>query len=131
MLNDITKSLVDIAIIVLVTVGAQGCYTLMGYIKSHTRNKNLQLALTWGQQAVLVAESFAGDGMQQKETANRDLQKRINANGLGSHFSAQQIDAIVQQAFAMTKQAGLLDQVKQSTQVMTGGPLNPKVGGAK
>ncbi|WP_407881684.1 hypothetical protein, partial [Furfurilactobacillus entadae] len=71
----------------------------------------LQLALTWGQQAVLVAESFIGDGSAQKATAMNDLQKRLAANGLSKYFSAQQLDAIIQQGYATVKQSGLLKQV--------------------
>lgn len=70
-------------------------WRLNGYIKSHTKNKNLLLLNTWAGQAITWADNNVGDNM---DLATTFIQKRLDANNLQGRFSNQQIEAVILQA---------------------------------
>ncbi|KMK53308.1 Phage holin protein [Fructobacillus sp. EFB-N1] len=67
-------------------------------LKTKTKNGNLQLLLTWADQAVSMAESTSLAGPDKKAQAMQLVTSRLTANNLTNKFSQEQIGAVVEQA---------------------------------
>jgi len=84
----------------------------MQYLKTKTKSSNLKLALDWGIGAVTFAEQFIGTGQEQKLSAINALRQRLDKNNKLKNFTDEQIEQIIQQAYAQAKANGLIEAVK-------------------
>lgn len=82
-------------------------------VKANTKNKNVQLAAGFAEQACLLAESFIGDGVVQQQAAVADLNKRLADNGIDKEFTQAQMLSYVNKAYAALKSSGQLATVKK------------------
>lgn len=74
--------------------------------KTKTKNGNLQMLLTWADQAVSMAEASQATGPDKKQQAMALVAQRIQANKLSKNFSAEQVSAVVEQAVAKLNALG-------------------------
>lgn len=112
MLNELLK-LANTLLAVFVTSG--GAIALSKYLKgraSTEKNENVRLALEFGSQSVLVAQSFIGTGEVQQAAAAAELKKRLDENNIGKNFTEEQILTYIKQAYAINKANGTLGAVK-------------------
>jgi len=72
-------------------------------LKAHTKNQNLLMFYTWAQQAVHWAEVNCYCGEDKKLEASNFIATRLRANKLLSHFSDEQIEAVIEWAVAEMK----------------------------
>lgn len=82
-------------------------------VKANTKNKHVQLAAGFAEQACLFAESFIGDGVVQQQAAVADLNKRLADNGIEKSFTQEQMLSYVNKAYAALKSSGQLATVKK------------------
>lgn len=82
-------------------------------MKTKSKSQNLTLALDFAIGAVTFAEKFVGTGRQQQLTAINTLKQRLNFNNMLNEFTDEQIEQIIQQAYAQSKASGLITAVKQ------------------
>lgn len=67
-------------------------------LKTKTKNGNLQMLLTWADQAVSMAEATSMQGPDKKSEAIQLVSQRIAANKMTKKFSQEQIAAVIEQA---------------------------------
>ncbi|NLS38708.1 phage holin [Fructobacillus tropaeoli] len=73
-------------------------HSAVQFLKTKTKNGNLQMLLTWADQAVSMAESTSLEGPDKKAQAMQLVTSRLVANKLTGKFSQEQIGAVVEQA---------------------------------
>lgn len=88
-------------------------------IKTTTKSKNLKLALDFAIGAVTFAEKFVGTGQEQQLSAINALKQRLGSNDMLNKFTDEQIEQIIQQAYAQSKASGLISAVAQPVETNT------------
>lgn len=73
-------------------------HSAVQFLKTKTKNGNLQMLLTWADQAVSMAESTSMQGPDKKSEAIQLVTQRIAANKMTKKFSQEQIAAVIEQA---------------------------------
>lgn len=77
---------------------------LIAYAKAKTRNEHLITVEKFAEQAVTLVSTIEGlQGSERKEAAVNALFKRLNDNGLKNHFTAEQVEQIVERAYQSLK----------------------------
>ncbi len=82
-------------------------------MKTKSKSQNLNLALDFAIGAVTFAEKVVGTGQEQRLTSIAMLRKRLGDNNILKNFTDEQIEQIIQQAYAQSKANGLIEAVKQ------------------
>ncbi|CAK1254381.1 phage holin, LLH family [Fructobacillus cardui] len=81
-------------------VAAPGEHALVRWLRTKTKNGNLQLLLTWADQAVALLEKSDLGGSDKKQHAIDYVATRLVANKLTGKFSQEQLSAVIEQAVA-------------------------------
>ncbi|GAP04931.1 phage holin, LLH family [Fructobacillus tropaeoli] len=84
----------------LLTIAAPAEHALIRLLRTKTKNGNLQLLLTWADQAVALLEKSDLAGTQKKQQAIDYVATRLEANKLAGKFSQEQLSAVIEQAVA-------------------------------
>lgn len=106
---DVVKTVVE----VFFAIG--GGFGLSSFLKKNAalqKNERIKAALTFASQAVLQAQAFLANGTEQQESAAISLKQRLDATGMGKHFTEEQILAYIKSAYAQAKADGTLAEVK-------------------
>lgn len=82
-------------------------------MKTKSKSQNLNLALDFAIGAVTFAEKFVGTGEEQRLNAIATLRKQLGDNNILKNFTDEQIEQIIQQAYAQSKASGLITAVKK------------------
>ncbi|CAK1228006.1 phage holin, LLH family [Fructobacillus tropaeoli] len=82
------------------TIAAPAEHALVRWLRTKTKNGNLQLLLTWADQAVALLEKSDLGGAQKKQQAVDYVATRLAANKLTGKFSQEQLSAVIEQAVA-------------------------------
>lgn len=82
-------------------------------MKTKSKSQNLNLALDFAIGAVTFAEKVVGTGEEQRLTSIATLRKRLGDNNILKNFTDEQIEQIIQQAYAQSKSNGLISAVKK------------------
>lgn len=110
------NNILNISLSVAGVVGSLGSLTwikqTLTTLKTTTKSANLNLALDFGVQAVTFAEKFVGTGQEQQLSAIIALKQRLESNNMFDKFTDEQIEQIIQNAYAQTKANGLIEAVK-------------------
>lgn len=110
------NNILNISLAVVGVVGSFGGLTwikkTLTTLKTTTKSANLKLALDFGIQAVTFAEKFVGTGQEQQLSAINALKQRLGSNNMLNNFTDEQIEQIIQNAYAQTKANGLIEAVK-------------------
>lgn len=95
-------TLTDVLILsgALLTIAAPAEHALVRWLRTKTKNGNLQLLLTWADQAVYLMEKSDLGGAQKKQQAVDYVATRLAANKLTGKFSQEQLSAVIEQAVA-------------------------------
>lgn len=95
-------TLIDTLILALTLLAIAGPaeHSLIRWLRTKTKNGNLQLLLTWADQAVALLEKSDLGGAQKKQHALDYLATRLAANKLTGNFSQEQLSAVIEQAVA-------------------------------
>ena len=80
-------------------------------MKTKSKSQNLNLALDFAIGAVTFAEKFVGTGQEQQLSAINALKERLGSNNMLNKFTDEQIEQIIQQAYAQSKSNGLITAV--------------------
>jgi len=80
-------------------------------MKTKSKSQNLTLALDFAIGAVTFAEKFVGTGQEQQLSAINALKERLGSNNMLNKFTDEQIEQIIQQAYAQSKSNGLISAV--------------------
>jgi len=106
--------------IVLAGVSVIGTFGGLGWLEKELRlmrtkskSQNLNLALDFAIGAVTFAEKVVGTGEEQRLTSIATLRKRLGDNNILKNFTDEQIEQIIQQAYAQSKASGLITAVKK------------------
>ncbi|CAK1243478.1 hypothetical protein R55227_BLOPHJLP_01009 [Fructobacillus tropaeoli] len=86
--------------VTFVAIAAPGEHALVRWLRTKTKNGNLQLLLTWADQAVALLEKSDLGGAQKKQQAVDYVATRLAANKLTGKFSHEQLSAVIEQAVA-------------------------------
>lgn len=117
------NNLLDISLAISGVVGSFGGLTwikkTLTTIKTTTKSANLKLALDFGVQAVTFAEKFVGTGQEQQLSAINALKQRLGSNNMLNKFTDEQIEQIIQQAYAQSKANGLISAVAKPAENKT------------
>lgn len=100
------KEYVDIAISFLALIGMLSPVILNvnRYLKAHIRNEHIKFALEVANQAVTAVSDITGlDDNSKREMAVNKLLRRLEANGIGKNFTAEQLQQIVDKVYKETK----------------------------
>ena len=82
-------------------------------MKTKSKSQNLNLALDFAIGAVTFAEKVVGTGEEQRLNSISVLRKRLGDNNILKNFTDEQIEQIIQQAYAQSKASGLITAVKK------------------
>jgi len=82
-------------------------------MKTKSKSQNLTLALDFAIGAVTFAEKTVGTGEEQRLNSIAVLRKRLGDNNILKNFTDEQIEQIIQQAYAQSKASGLITAVKK------------------
>ena len=82
-------------------------------MKTKSKSQNLALALDFAIGAVTFAEKVVGTGEEQRLNSIALLRKRLGDNNILKNFTDEQIEQIIQQAYAQSKTSGLITAVKK------------------
>ncbi|CAK1223755.1 hypothetical protein R55214_HHFBAMCI_01539 [Fructobacillus evanidus] len=95
-------TLTDVSILAgtLLVIAAPAEHALIRWLRTKTKNGNLQLLLTWADQAVALLEKSDLGGVQKKQQAVDYVATRLAANKLTGKFSQEQLSAVIEQAVA-------------------------------
>ncbi|CAK1250300.1 hypothetical protein R55227_BLOPHJLP_01331 [Fructobacillus tropaeoli] len=95
-------TLTDVSILAgtLLVIAAPAEHALVRWLRTKTKNGNLQLLLTWADQAVALLEKSDLGGAQKKQQAIDYVATRLAANKLTGKFSQEQLSAVIEQAVA-------------------------------
>ncbi|CAK1226515.1 hypothetical protein R55227_BLOPHJLP_00216 [Fructobacillus tropaeoli] len=95
-------TLTDVSILAgtLLVIAAPAEHSLVRWLRTKTKNGNLQLLLTWADQAVVLLEKSDLGGAQKKQQAVDYVATRLAANKLTGKFSPEQLSAVIEQAVA-------------------------------
>ncbi|GAP04870.1 phage holin [Fructobacillus tropaeoli] len=95
-------TLTDVLILAgtLLVIAAPAEHALVRWLRTKTKNGNLQLLLTWADQAVALLEKSDLGGAQKKQQAVDYVATRLAANKLTGKFSQEQLSAVIEQAVA-------------------------------
>ncbi|QHJ83561.1 MAG: hypothetical protein [Caudoviricetes sp.] len=95
-------TLTDVLILAgtLLVIAAPAEHALVRWLRTKTKNGNLQLLLTWADQAVVLLEKSDLGGAQKKQQAVGYVATRLAANKLTGKFSQEQLSAVIEQAVA-------------------------------
>lgn len=80
-------------------------------MRTKSKSQNLNLALDFAIGAVTFAEKFVGTGQEQQLSAINALKERLGSNNMLNKFTDEQIEQIIQQAYAQSKSNGLISAV--------------------
>ncbi|PVY86498.1 phage holin, LLH family [Convivina intestini] len=95
-MNNVVETLATIG--TLIVLGAPIVHGVVKYLRSKTKNNNVQLFLGWVDQAVGSLENSDLSGTEKKYKAISYVSKRLAANKLVGKFSEQQISAAIEMA---------------------------------
>lgn len=84
----------------LLTIAAPAEHALVRWLRTKTKNGNVQLLLTWADQAVALVEKSDLAGNQKKQQAVDFVSQRLVANKLAGKFSQEQLSAVIERAVA-------------------------------
>lgn len=95
-------TLTDVLILAgtLLVIAAPAEHALVRWLRTKTKNGNVQLLLTWADQAVALLEKSDLAGTQKKQEAIEFVSQRLVANKLAGKFSQEQLSAVIEQAVA-------------------------------
>lgn len=117
------NNILNISLSVAGVVGSLGGLTwikqTLTTLKTTTKSANLKLALDFGVQAVTFAEKFVGTGQEQQLSAINALKQRLGSNNMLNKFTDEQIEQIIQQAYAQSKANGLISAVAKPVETNT------------
>lgn len=82
-------------------------------MKTKSKSQNLNLALDFAIGAVTFAEKVVGTGEEQQLNSIALLRKRLGDNNILKNFTDEQIEQIIQNAYAQAKANGLIDAVNK------------------
>jgi len=82
-------------------------------MKTKSKSQNLTLALDFAIGAVTFAEKVVGTGEEQRLNSIALLRKQLGDNNILKNFTDEQIEQIIQQAYAQSKANGLISAVKK------------------
>ncbi|CAH1855087.1 phage holin, LLH family [Convivina praedatoris] len=135
-MNNVVDTLATIG--TLIVLGAPVVHGVVKFLKSKTKNNNVQLFLGWVDQAVGSLENSDLSGTEKKYKAISYVSNRLVANNLVGKFSEQQISAAIEMAvnaLHTSNAESVTSNVNESEQVglptiknYVNGPVN---GGAK
>ena len=112
------NNILNISLAIAGVVGSFGGLTwikkTLTILKTTTKSANLKLALDFSVQAVTFAEKFVGTGQEQQLSAINALKQRLGSNNMLNKFTDEQIEQIIQNAYAQAKANGLIDAVSTS-----------------
>lgn len=93
-------TLIDVLILAgtLIAITGPAERALIRWLRTKTKNGNLQLLLTWADQAVALLEKSDLGGAQKKQHAIDYVATRLAANKLTGKFSQEQLSAVIEQA---------------------------------
>ncbi|MBS9338394.1 hypothetical protein G6R29_01925 [Fructobacillus sp. M2-14] len=86
--------------VTILAIAAPAEHALVRWLRTKTKNGNVQLLLTWADQAVALLENSDLAGNQKKQQAIDYLATRLAANKLTGKFSKEQLSAVIEQAVA-------------------------------
>ena len=94
------KQIIDTltAVVPLIVALAPAELALIHWLRSKTKNGNMQLLLNWGEQAVHYMSTTGYSNDVKKKQAMDFVAQRLSANGLADKFSQQQISATIELA---------------------------------
>ncbi|MGQ2227079.1 phage holin, LLH family [Fructobacillus fructosus] len=95
---NLTDTLVLAGTLLLIAAPAE--HALVRWLRTKTKNGNVQLLLTWADQAVTLLEKSDLAGTQKKQEAIDFVSQRLVANKLAGKFSQEQLSAVIEQAVA-------------------------------
>ncbi|CAH1853669.1 phage holin [Convivina intestini] len=95
-MNNVVETLATIG--TLIVLGAPVVHGVVKYLRSKTKNNNVQLFLGWVDQAVGSLENSDLSGTEKKYKAINYISNRLAANKLVGKFSEQQISAAIEMA---------------------------------
>lgn len=111
------NNILNIVLAVVSVIGAFGGLVWLEkelrLMKTKSKSQNLTLALDFAIGAVTFAEQFIGTGQEQKLSAINALRQRLDKNNKLKNFTDEQIEQIIQQAYAQSKASGLIEAVRQ------------------
>lgn len=117
------NNILNISLAVAGVIGSFGGLTwikkTLVTLKTTTKSANLKLALDFGVQAVTFAEKFVGTGQEQQLSAINTLKQRLGSNNLLNKFTDEQIEQIIQNAYAQAKANGLISAVSKPVEINT------------
>ena len=100
------QDIVDIltGVVSLIALLSPVLLKLIAYAKAKTRNEHIITAEKFAEQAVVLVSTIDGlQGSERKEVAVNALFKRLNDNGMKNHFTAEQVEHIVERAYQSLK----------------------------
>lgn len=86
--------------VTFLAIAAPAEHALVRWLRTKTKNGNVQLLLTWADQAVTLLEGSNLAGQQKKQQAIAFVSQRLVANKLAGKFSQEQLSAVIEQAVA-------------------------------
>ncbi|CAK1236371.1 phage holin, LLH family [Fructobacillus fructosus] len=86
--------------VTILVIAAPAEHALVRWLRTKTKNGNVQLLLTWADQAVALLEKSDLAGTQKKQEAIDFVSQRLVANKLAGKFSQEQLSAVIEQAVA-------------------------------
>ncbi|CAK1222831.1 phage holin, LLH family [Fructobacillus fructosus] len=86
--------------VTLLAIAAPAEHALVRWLRTKTKNGNVQLLLTWADQAVALIEKSDLAGTQKQQQAIDFVSQRLVANKLAGKFSQEQLSAVIEQAVA-------------------------------
>ncbi|MDF7636913.1 phage holin, LLH family [Leuconostocaceae bacterium ESL0958] len=90
----------------LVAIAAPAEHSLVRWLRTKTKNGNVQLLLTWADQAVASVENSDLASTAKKHQAMNFVSHRLAANNLTGKFSEAQVSAVIEMAVnELNKQA--------------------------
>lgn len=77
---------------------------IVNYLQTTTKNKRVQLILSFAEQAIVAAELTNQPGTAKKQLATQKLDQRLSENGIDKFFTASQIDQTIEYALVKMKE---------------------------
>jgi len=114
------NNILDIVLAGVSGIGAFGAFGGLVWLekelrlmKTRSKLQNLNLSLDFPIGSVTFAEKVVGTGEEQRLNSIALLRKRLGDNNILKNFTDEQIEQIIQQAYAQSKASGLITAVKK------------------
>ena len=108
-MNNILNILLAVVSVIIAFGGLVWLEKELRLMKTKSKSQNLNFAIG----AVTFAEKVVGTGEEQRLNSISILRKRLGDNNILKNFTDEQIEQIIQQAYAQSKASGLINAVKK------------------